>query len=567
MVQGWLGITSVPDQLDPHWQIAQPWHDVEHGHRKIVLSSTTIGDECVKSPGAFLELSAVYMGNYILIADDRTIYRSGPGFLEDFRTAYGNPSVACNLVAGAKDVSLSIETNNVMFFVLKTYPIITNAPYSLIYGDYFYTFAMVLFLLLAVFSAFFFKHHFAKDIYYSNILQNIIFAGLFFFYTAGNWGIANFGYIAHHGVHICLWVGGVFLTYTLGYRYPLNPWFKLFTYVVGILCIILSFISGTHNSIQAGLLVFMFLIVPILGYYLVCTINNFVRSWNLVSAVEVVSVTIFFTMATVECLSTIGALSVYPLLPVGFISLQVLLFLSLFLEMEDIIYKRQALVGEILAHRNAVRSADERAFLMRTIAHDLKTPLGLVNSIFKTKPTTVDPSILARLGNRIEEIVKRLEKSPERVLSQVSAADVKLSIESICHDFCAAIGDLRIDIDVDSLNNKVFELDLSKFESMVINIINNSIEACPRHCRVVIKAEASEDSISLFIRDNGPGIAASKIDDLGQRKVTSSKPKGWGIGLLDAKTTVEKWGGRLSFKNCDPQGFEVQISLPFLTVR
>ena len=89
------------------------------------------------------------------------------------------------------------------------------------------------------------------------------------------------------------------------------------------------------------------------------------------------------------------------------------------------------------------------------------------------------------------------------------------------------------------------------------NLIQNAVDFA--QAQVVIEAEWAADRLILRIRDDGPGYPAHVIGRLGEpfmrnRKTASdlaARPEyeGMGLGLVIAKTLLERTGARLSFAN------------------
>jgi two-component system sensor histidine kinase RegB len=94
----------------------------------------------------------------------------------------------------------------------------------------------------------------------------------------------------------------------------------------------------------------------------------------------------------------------------------------------------------------------------------------------------------------------------------------------------------------------------------ITNILNNAAEASPEW--VAIHADWTPQSLTLEIRDHGPGFSPKALTHIGKVPF-SEKENGMGMGLLLAHSVIDRLGGQLIFDN-EQQGACVRISLPLL---
>jgi hypothetical protein len=82
---------------------------------------------------------------------------------------------------------------------------------------------------------------------------------------------------------------------------------------------------------------------------------------------------------------------------------------------------------------------------------------------------------------------------------------------------------------------------------------------------IVVRLVDRNDKIELSVDDQGKGIPGDLFPELGQRGRTFNKENGSGLGLYQARTNVEKWGGRLEIKSQVGLGTTVKLVLPKAT--
>jgi two-component system sensor histidine kinase RegB len=93
----------------------------------------------------------------------------------------------------------------------------------------------------------------------------------------------------------------------------------------------------------------------------------------------------------------------------------------------------------------------------------------------------------------------------------------------------------------------------------LINILNNAADASPQE--VEIEASWSTDTLTIEVRDRGPGITREISVQAGRRPV-STKSEGRGIGLFLANATVDRLGGSVALFNRDDGGGCTRVTIP-----
>jgi signal transduction histidine kinase len=114
--------------------------------------------------------------------------------------------------------------------------------------------------------------------------------------------------------------------------------------------------------------------------------------------------------------------------------------------------------------------------------------------------------------------------------------------------------------------NLVVPGDESKLKRVIMNLVNNSIDALTGQKvpdpRIDVKASGCKDgnTIQIIVRDNGPGIPTEILKTLFDPFVTKQKSNGTGLGLAIVKQYIIAHGGQIKVEN--DNGAVFSITLP-----
>ena len=94
----------------------------------------------------------------------------------------------------------------------------------------------------------------------------------------------------------------------------------------------------------------------------------------------------------------------------------------------------------------------------------------------------------------------------------------------------------------------------------LVNLLNNAADASPDN--IELECAWSAGSISLEIRDRGPGVTVDAMSLAGRTVFSEKQGRGLGIGMLLANATIERIGGSITLANRKGGGGCTQILLP-----
>ena len=218
------------------------------------------------------------------------------------------------------------------------------------------------------------------------------------------------------------------------------------------------------------------------------------------------------------------------------------------------------------------------ARLIRIVAHDLRNPIGAINSICTLLLTD------NKLAPAEQEWIKLVSKSSQsclQLISELLQTDFMLKEDSLNKenidvsallqqtvkllDFRATEKKQRIILH-ETTTAEIFG-DYNKLARVLNNLIVNAIKFSKEHGTIWVKSEKTTEGILLSVKDTGIGIPATIADQLfnpfsnAKRQGTAGEPS-FGLGLYISKQIIDAHRGRIWFESEPGNGTTFYILLP-----
>jgi two-component system nitrogen regulation sensor histidine kinase NtrY len=106
-------------------------------------------------------------------------------------------------------------------------------------------------------------------------------------------------------------------------------------------------------------------------------------------------------------------------------------------------------------------------------------------------------------------------------------------------------------------------LDAEQIRRVIINLVDNAIEAMERKGRIVVETQldAANGVVRIVVADDGPGIPAAEREKL-FLPYYSTKRRGSGLGLAIVRRIIAEHGGSIEAGDNVPRGTRFTIELP-----
>lgn len=234
-------------------------------------------------------------------------------------------------------------------------------------------------------------------------------------------------------------------------------------------------------------------------------------------------------------------------------------------------------VGGLVAHRIEVlgRIERQRSALLRSVSHDLRTPLASMNaaaSVLQDDSWLDDEArrklldLIADEGARLDRLVANLLSLARIEAGALVPRRQALDMRELIEDSTARLGRLTAEVtvvldipaDLPALHG-----DYTLIEQTVRNLVENAVRHSPSGGAVVVQCKpVLPDGMQLVVRDRGPGIPAVVASSVFEAFRTGSTAGTSGIGLAICKAVVEAHGGTIAVGGPPEGGAEFTVTLP-----
>ncbi|MCB1045574.1 MAG: PAS domain S-box protein [Calditrichaeota bacterium] len=210
------------------------------------------------------------------------------------------------------------------------------------------------------------------------------------------------------------------------------------------------------------------------------------------------------------------------------------------------------------------------------IAHELRNPLGIINSSLYFINSTLrgerlegNAQLQKHLGI-IQSEVERARRIIENLLSfsRVSKYEkepvdlvelLNQTLDLVKKELL--VNNIRLETELEPLPH--VGLNLDEMKQALLNIIINATQAMPDGGTLMIRTRSGNGRILLHFRDTGVGIRKEDLPNVLNPFFTTKDPgQGTGLGLSLTHTIIQRSGGGLKIESEVGRGTEVTIELP-----
>jgi signal transduction histidine kinase len=219
-----------------------------------------------------------------------------------------------------------------------------------------------------------------------------------------------------------------------------------------------------------------------------------------------------------------------------------------------------------------LQEAERRALsiehLGAQVAHEVKNPLTAVRGLVQLAQRKItDARDRERLNVALGEIDRSLELlhgylTLAKPLADLTLAqiDLRALLDDVAGVLEARAVEQRVELVVSGAAPLVLA-DRQRVRDAVLNLALNAITAMPRGGKLELTAAAIREHATLTIADDGTGMSAELLAELG-KPFKSEAEGGTGLGVLLAQAVARQHGGTLTFSSTPGRGTVATLALP-----
>lgn len=217
-------------------------------------------------------------------------------------------------------------------------------------------------------------------------------------------------------------------------------------------------------------------------------------------------------------------------------------------------------------------------FLATSIAHEMKNNLGAINMILEgilqkyysdKDEQNEEKQYLEMISSQIKECIKvpeRLLKISRNTEQSETTFNITATISDILSLLDYEIKSKGINLTKNFSNTKecIFGNE-TDFKMIILNLVQNAINAMPNGGELEIKTNTNKDDILISIKDNGCGISEKDIQHIFEPFYSTSnfpEKKGTGLGLAIVKDLLLKLDAEIEVSSKEDSGSTFQIAIP-----
>jgi two-component system sensor histidine kinase KdpD len=234
--------------------------------------------------------------------------------------------------------------------------------------------------------------------------------------------------------------------------------------------------------------------------------------------------------------------------------------------------RRDELENQVIETKALRRSNVVKTTLLRTVSHDLRSPLTAITAAAGTLASpALDREQQRELVAVIQTESARLSLLVDKLLDltrlQAGSAEPRpdwVSVEEVVRSAIDSVTpppagfDVRLDPDL-----PLIQADAAQLERAMANVLENSSQFAGDE-PIVVRGRSADSFVILRVTDRGPGIARGELERIFEPFYRSRDRKGAGsgLGLAIARGFLEANGGRIRAESLPGQGTSFVIQLP-----
>ena len=228
-----------------------------------------------------------------------------------------------------------------------------------------------------------------------------------------------------------------------------------------------------------------------------------------------------------------------------------------------------------------LQADNAKTMLLRTMSHELKTPLNAIlgfSDLLNSLSDRLTPAQIREYAGLIHQGGSNLLKMVNQIMDLTKISAGRYELRKISVDAGSVLWmarenfraraeakDITIEAE-DCPRGLMVGSDEAAFCGMVNALVDNALTFTQRGGRVRLSAAQRGDMIAVNVADDGPGVAEEDLkrilEPFEQAGRTQDHASGAGLGLTLVKAFAELHGGALEIESAPGKGFRATLLMP-----
>jgi len=243
-------------------------------------------------------------------------------------------------------------------------------------------------------------------------------------------------------------------------------------------------------------------------------------------------------------------------------------------ELQAVQLERERLAEEATRAAVLEKVDEQRAALLRSVSHDLRTPLATVRAVVSDLlgDAPYDDVTQAELLTLVAEETERLDRLVANLLSlsRVEAGALQPERQAVALEELVAHTVKRLDrlFATCQVRNELpadlplVDGDHTLLEQVVSNLLENAARHAPAGSTIRVGGREAPGVVEIWVDDEGAGIAAADRGHIFEPFRRGEGSSSSGIGLAICKAIVEAHGGIITANRAPTGGAQLWFNLP-----
>ncbi len=236
--------------------------------------------------------------------------------------------------------------------------------------------------------------------------------------------------------------------------------------------------------------------------------------------------------------------------------------------------ERERLAEEATRAQVLERVDEQRAALLRSVSHDLRTPLASIRAVASDlrDGTAYDDETKTELLETVCDEADRLDRIVANLLSlsRIEAGAMKpdrqaVAVDELVADRVRRLGGLfrqtRIQVEIPP-DLPLVDGDYTQLDQVLTNLLENAARYAPPASLVRVTAEDRNGMVELRVADEGIGVSDWERARIFEPFRTGEGSRSSGVGLAICKAIVEAHGGTIDVERTVGGGATFVVCLP-----